>query len=168
MWSKEPSGSRDEMLLPKDVCKALLCSVTASGKMPGKTGSTWHPQGEEGITHGAETMPTSDKSSKKNTYLSSTAACSPPLSCPILAHRIRLPPLEPAPGVQQNCSRVRPVRCQRCQPRTQGRPGWQAEAAQTRSCLTAGSQAQKHNRALQDEDGVQLALNPKGPFPTRQ
>lgn len=96
MWSEEPSGSRDEMLLPKDVYKALLCSVTASGKMLGETGSTWHLQGEEGITHRAATTPRSDKSLKKMAYLSSTAACSP-LLCPILARRIQPPSLEPAP-----------------------------------------------------------------------
>lgn len=57
------------MLLPKDVCKALLCSVAASGKMLGETGSTWHLQGEEGITHRATAMPRSDKSSKNKTHI---------------------------------------------------------------------------------------------------
>lgn len=42
-----------------------MCSVTASGKTLGDTGSTWQPQGEEGIAHGAVTMPASDKLSKK-------------------------------------------------------------------------------------------------------
>lgn len=160
MWSEEPSGSRDEMLLPKDVYKALLCSVTASGKMLGETGSTWHLQGEEGITHRATAMPRSDKSLKKTAYLSSTAACSP-LLCPILARRIQPPSLEPAPLFSRTA--VGEIRLKLMLPAPGTRQSWPAGRGSTDP-----QQVQGHRNTTgpcRTKMGFNLSLTQRALFP---
>lgn len=143
-----------------------MCSVTASGKTLGDTGSTRQPQGEEGIAHGAVTMPASDKLSKKLHICPAQLPAAPCYRVPSWhtgssLHHWNLLPLFSSTAVGETWLML-------TLPAPGTRQSWLAGGGSTDPQLTAGSGAQEHTRALQDEDGVLLVLNPKGPFPTRQ